>query len=71
MQTTYTNNCREATRVSNARLDPIPRWSKLTASALERLGRTVLLTEVHETGHLVLGDNHLLATPGSEGATCR
>ena len=42
------------------------------ARALERLRRTVLLTERHETGHLVLGHDDLLATPfGQLDVGCR
>jgi hypothetical protein len=33
---------------------------------LEDLGRTVLLTESHQTGHLVLGELNLLATESGE-----
>ena len=42
------------------------------ARALERLRRTVLLTERHETGHLVLGHDDVLATPfGQLDVGCR
>ena len=37
------------------------------AGTLERLGGTVVLTELHETGHLVLSNLDLLATEVSEG----
>jgi hypothetical protein len=36
----------------------------------ERLGGTVLLTEVHESGHLMLGNLDFLATEGGEGDVC-
>jgi hypothetical protein len=35
--------------------------------ALERLGLAKLLAEVHETGHLVLGELNLLAAESGEG----
>jgi hypothetical protein len=44
-----------------------PPARQLTASTLERLSLAKLLTKVHESGHLVLGENNLLATPCSEG----